>query len=391
MQRTALAPLVLSLFLAAMGSLGCVNPSAGDTSATILYAYDDANKAVLAWNDVNEIYNAGPSAVPQPDRTITGPLISNLTTLAWGGMTVNTANNALYLIDENGTVVRISNASSQNGALTSILDINTFTLGTTSTNLSASVFSQAGFDTSTDTLYVSETGSNGQCRIWVVSSPEQIAAYTPVQAGTFLQNSVYPDTGGTGVAAGAGACYGYFTGGDPENDLNSLVSYTGPRTRLSSGGTFMPSEDVMIGPNTEMGDGSTTWGTLGFDTTSGNLYIARNDGSGFPPVMLFTQSQFTTSDMNSAPQGYTKDTDSSFVALRVITHARIKDWLAGIDADTSTVTTTSDGTGLNNLYLWKGISQLPASEAFVIPTAPAAGTVTYAPPALKALAMDGSN
>lgn len=378
MKRHAPVPtlLALLLLLVSMGSLGCVDPQAGDTSTTVLYAYDDANKAVLVWNDVNNIYNLGAgAAAAAPDRTITGPLISSLITLSWGGMVMNPYTSELFLVDENGTVVRIEKAKSQNGSLNQPLDIASFTLGSLSDHLSQSVFSQAAIDTSTNTLYVAETGSNSQCRIWVVANPSSIPNTGQAPAGTYLETQS-TDTGGTGVAAGSsGSAFGYFLGGQQVVDNNN-ISYTGARVRLATGGAFPFTGNVLIGSNTLLGDSTTTYGTLAYDTTLNRLYVARTFAGGYA-VESFYLSQFTGGSVNQNPIANLADTSADLASLRLIAHGRSKDWLAGVDiGDTS----TGDGTGTNVLHLWKGPSQGLASESFTF----GAGV------AVKGLALDGS-
>lgn len=354
--------------VALLGTLGCVDPKPGDTGVTPLYVYDNASHKVLVWEDLNTIANlAADSTVPTQARAITGDAITNLGTLAWGGMVLNPSTNHLYLVDESGNVVRINNASTQNGALSSTTDIVTFTLGNSgSDRLSNSVFSQAAMDTNTGALYVLETGSSNAWRIWKVASPADIFSGGQAAAGTYLDNTTTNDTGGAGiVAASAGNVIGFFRGGTAVADTLGVTN-SGPRLRLSSGTSFAYDTSVLVGTSAQLWDSTTTpaYASLAYDTTFNRLYVARPIASGYA-VLAFNQGQFSIGNMNQAPYGWMPDTAAALGGLRFIAHARVKDWMTGADFTSSTTTT---GTGTNVLRVWKGPSSAVASVRYYLPS-----------------------
>ena len=373
--------LFLPTLLAALGGLGCVNPPPPDTTKTPLYVYDQTSRSVLVWEDVNAIADlASGTAAPAPNRTITSSLFNNMGVLAWGGMALNTYTNELFLVSESGNVVRVEKAATQAGDLEQVLDIATFTLGNPSTDrLTSSVFSQISVDTSTGNLYACETGSNALCRIWLVSGPNNIPNLGTAAAGTYVQDTVAPDTGGFGATVGpSGSVVGYFLGG--QYVIDSLGNEnTGPRLRIANGTSFDPLDNVIVGTNTLLGDTTTLYGSLAYDADYNNIYVARTL-SGGQAVEFFGQGQFTAGTMNQAPAGALPDTSASLPNLRIIAHARTKDWLAGADVLPATVTATSSGAGTNQLHLWKAPSLLPASAAYSL-----GGTV-----AIRGMALDGS-
>jgi hypothetical protein len=110
------------------------------------------------------------------------------------------------------------------------------------------------------------------------------------------------------------------------------------------------------------------------------LYLARPMTSGIA-VLSFYQSQFTGGSMDQAPSGVAlADTATSLADLRIIAHARVKDWLAGADLESGSSTATTTGTGTNVLHLWKGPSQGGTSTPFTLASAVQ----------VRGLAMDGS-
>ncbi|BDU74415.1 hypothetical protein [Mesoterricola silvestris] len=379
MTRSRLFPALTALF-ALLGTLACVDPKPGDTSTTPLYVYDNASHQVLAWDDINTIADlAADSSAPAAARTIKGDAITNLGTLAWGGMVLNTNSNNLYLISETGGVVRVNNASNQNGTLSSTTDIATFTLGNTSSDrLASSVFSQAALDTSSGTLYVLETGSSNAWRIWVVSNPDSILSGTVAPAGTYLDSTITQDTGGAAIAAtGSGNLIGFFRSGSTVPDTLGVLN-GGPRLRLSSGTAFQYNTQVLVGDGTKLWDGSNTPAnaSLAYDTTFNRLYVARPIASG-NAVLAFNQGQFTLGNMNQAPYGALPDTATALAGLRFLAHAQVKDWMAGADF---TASTTGSGTGANILRIWKSPSSAAASVRYYL------GTGVE----IRGLALDGS-
>lgn len=366
--------------LALLGTLACVDPKPGDTGTTPLYVYDNASHQVLAWDDVNAIADLGAdSTAPSAARVIKADVITNLGTLAWGGMVLNPSTNSLYLISETGSVVRVNNAGTQNGTLTSTTDIVTFTLGNTSSDrLSSSVFSQAAIDTSTGTLYVLETGSSNAWRIWTVSNPAGIGSGGIAAAGSYLDSTITQDTGGAAIAAaGSGSLIGFFRSGSTVPDTLGVLN-SGPRLRLSSGSSFQYNTQVLVGASALLWDGSTTpaYASLAYDTTFNRLYVARPIASG-NAVLAVNQGQFTVGNMNQAPYAVMPDTAADLAGLRLIAHARVKDWMVGADFTSSTTTT---GTGSNLLRVWKGPSSKTASVRYYLATGVE----------IRGLALDGS-
>lgn len=366
--------------LALLGTLACVDPKPGDTGTTPLYVYDNTSHQVLAWDDVNTIANlAADSAAPSAARVIKADVITNLGTLAWGGMVLNPSTNSLYLISETGSVVRVNNASTQNGTLTSTTDVVTFTLGNTSSDrLASSVFSQAAIDTSTGTLYVLETGSSNAWRIWIVNSPAGIGSGGVAAAGSYLDSTITQDTGGAAIAAaGSGSLIGFFRSGATVPDTLGVLN-SGPRLRLSSGASFQYNTQVLVGGSTLLWDGSTTpaYASLAYDTTFNRLYVARPIASG-NAVLAVNQGQFSVGNMNQAPYAVMPDTADALAGLRLIAHARVKDWMVGADFTSSTTTT---GTGANLLRVWKGPSSKTASVRYYLATGVE----------IRGLALDGS-
>jgi hypothetical protein len=375
MKRSARYPALLAVpfLLAFLGPVGCVNPSTGDTTGTTLFVYDDAAHQVYAWNDVNTIYNLAPGSTTAgaPDRTISSTLFTSMGPLAWGGMAASPSTNELYLVSENGTVVRVERASTQNGTLTNATDIATFTLGNPSADrLASSLFTQCAVDPSSGTLFATETGSNGAWRVWVVPSPNLIMANGQSLGGTaavYIQSAaLLADYGAFGLAnAGSGNAFLFLTGG--ETVLDGLGGqWTGPRLRLTTGTAVNAFTNVLVGPAVQLWDQTNTpaFGTLAYDTTFNRLYLARPISNGDAPVVVFNPSQFTGGSLDQAPAASLADTASSLAALRFISHAGSKDWMVG--ADQPAAATDAGGA---TIHLWKGPSQGTASLAFTLPSA----------------------
>ncbi len=328
----------------------------GSTTGTALYAFDASTSTVMAWNDLGALYSA--SGTPAADRTLSSSLLSKVTNLGWGGMCFDSQRGLLYLTSDSGTVVRISQARTQTGAIPNS-DIVSFTLSS-SDRLTNSVFGQAALDAQGDTLYVTENGDNGT-RIWVVSgaSTQYQDASVALQA---LQ--VSGDLGGTGVAAGSGSVYGYFQDGNPVGpDV-----LTGPRLRRGTSAAFDPA-NVILGSSTALGK----YGSLALDTGNGYLFVARHDtdaGSTAPPVEVFRTGQFGLT-FNQAPTATLGDATNQ-ATLRVIAHPGTKDWLVGL---------LGQGTvGYPTLVLW----QSPLGG-----TAAAVKTVAPSTTVFRGVALDG--
>ena len=357
------------LMVAFLGTVGCVAvPAGGGTSGTSVYVYDNGSGNVLKWNDANVLYGA-PSAMTTPDVTISSGSIQIRNPLAWGGLAVDATANCMYIVSATGGVTRINSLSTQTGPITDSSYLTTFTLGTAGVDpYPNGSFGEACVNPNTNTLYVTETGSGrSTCRIWVVPGASSYAQATvPVSS---VIASVADDMGFAGVAAGSGSLiYGYFPYGD---SIYPGITQSNPQNggRIRAGSpSFDPLSQtkVLVGTNTELSDSTTTFGSLAYDSINNLLYVSRNADSGaqtpLPAVLVFGTGQFT-SGFNQAPNAVLTDTVALAPAglsnLRFITHAGIKDWLAGADM--------LGTAGTNNLYLWKSPSVGGASTLVTLP------------------------
>ena len=342
------------LISAFLGMVGCVDvPAGGGTAGTSIYIYDNGTGSVLKWNDVNALYNAATAAtaVPSPDATITAGSIQLRNPLAWGGLAVDATANCMYLVSATGGVTRINSLSIQTGAITQASYLTSFTLGTPGTDpYSGGTFGEACVNPDTNTLYVTETSaSRTTCRIWVVSGASTYAQATvPVSS---VIASIADDMGFAGVAAGTGSMiYGYFPSGD---SIYPGITESNPQdgARIRGGSPafdILSKSKVLVGNLTQLSDSGTTFGSLGYDSINNLLYVSRNAATGtLPAVLVFGTGEFT-SGFNQAPSAVLGDTVTGLPNLRFITHAGIKDWLAGADEDSSL--------GTRYLYLWKSPS-----------------------------------
>lgn len=369
--------------LALLALTACVDPKPGDTGVTPVYVYDETSHSVLVWNDINTLYAAAGGAAPAPDRTITSyGWLANREALAWGGMALNPSANLLYLVFEDGTVVRVSNVSNRNGELNQTTDIVYFTLGSASStddHLASYWYDQAGLDPTTGTLYAVEKGASNASRIWVVPSPSLLYNGAIVPKGTLITNSATSDTGGSGMTVGStGTVMAWFKAGGQLTDPLG-TNYDGIRLRLSTGGDFAKNSNVLVGSQVQLGDDSTTFASLAYDSVFNRLYLLRQTTSG-APIVSFRQSQFSLGTFNQAP--YAVVAGGSLPSLRFIAHARTKDWMAGGDY-TEATTSTGTGTGTNVLRIWKA----PSTGA----TAPSPVQVTLGSTvSIRGVALDGS-
>jgi len=375
--RTTAVPAALAL----LALTACVDPKPGDTGVTPVYVYDETSHSVLVWNDINTLYAAAGGAAPAPDRTITSDgWLSNREALAWGGMVLNPSANLLYMVFEDGTVVRVSNASNRNGNLNQTADIIYFTLGSasnTSDHLTSYWYDQAGLDPTTGTLYALEKGASNTSRIWVVTSPALLYNGAVVPTGSFITNDLTSDTGGSGMTVGSsGTVMAWFKGGNQLTDPLG-TNYEGIRMRLSTGSNFAKNSNVLIGSQTSLGDDTSTYASMAYDSVFNRLYLMRQTASG-APIASYRQSQFSLGTFNQAP--YATVAGGSLPSLRFIAHARTKDWMAGGDY---TPATTGSGTGTNVLRIWKAPSSGASAPSPVEVTL--GSTVT-----IRGVALDGS-
>ncbi len=363
-----------SLFL----NLACVEVGEGGaTSNTALYVFDAASGTVNCWSDTATLYaNIATSGDTAPSRLITSSVITNnLKTPAVAGVCFDISAKRLFLVDATGAVVRIERADKQNGDLSSLSDIATFSLDS-SERLQGSSFGQAAVDPQTGTLYVTENGTS-QTRIWVVSNPGGYGGLgqlstAPLQA---LQTTGMelggPDTGGTGVAVGQGSVFAYFGGGASVPSPTGSTSYTGARLRSGNASAF--GSAVIVGSSTTLED-TATGGCLALDTGNNVVYVLRTNAHAASggPVCVFTAGAFTSS-YNQAPSRFLGSLTGQ-PDLRIIAHGGNKDWLGGAAYSSATKLFS------NQIWLWKNPSQGGEPHSLSLASATISG-----------LAFDGSN
>lgn len=331
MKSRFLTGLAAALLLLATG---CKDPLAGTggTSGAALYAYDSTSSALFVWSDLSTLY-ASTSATAAPTRQITSSVFSSkISTLAWGGLCLDSQNAYLYLVSESGNIVRVRNIRSQSGTVASA-DVVSFSLSNTG-RLSGSTFGQAGLDAQNNILYVTENSSSGT-QIWVVTNASSQAQDASISLQAL---QVTGDSGGTGVAAGAGSVYAFMLDG---STVGTVVTYSGARLRKGTASAFLDA-NTLIGSSTLIGK----YGSLALDTGNGYLFVARHNtdaGASTAPIQVFTTGQFGQA-YNQAPT-LSLGSASAQADLRVIAHAGTKDWLVGLRGNGS----TSYGT----VYVWQ--------------------------------------
>ena len=362
--------LAIMATLLMLGNLACKDPDesgGGPTSGVSLYAFDVSTKKVLVWNDLNALFDD--AGTPAPSRQMDSNIFTaQLANLAWGGMCVNRGGDRLYLVADNGNVVRVNRASQQRGTVPSS-EVVSFRLDT-SQRLNNSKFGQVAVDSSSsnDTLYVTENGDNGT-RIWVVTGAGLRASDSSVELQA-LQTS--GDRGGTGVAAGqVGAqayAFGYFDGGN--SVVEGTITHTGARLRRGNASAFAR---VIIGLQTAL----EKFGSLALDQNNGVLFVARHNQASVkttPPILAFRVGSFD--DSVNQPPFFTLGTHAEHPDLRVIAHSGDKEWLVALRSnDTGT-------TAYNTLWIWKS----PRSGASV-----KSKTVSPFGTLLRGIALVGNN
>lgn len=345
----------LLCLLALAGLTACVDPASGAaTGDTALYAYDNAARVVYRWDDLPAAFGAG--SLPTPSTTLSTTLLDAVTPLAWGGMTLDDSRNRLYLVGEDGDVVRLERVRNLAGSVSST-DVTSFSLDT-SQRLTNSRFGQAAVDSATDTLYVTENGDNGT-RIWVVTGA---SARTNNASVTLQALQVSGDSGGHGVAAGQGLVYGSFQNGNAVGP----DSLTGPRLRKGAGGAFAPTS-VLLGDLTGLGK----FASLAVDKSNSILFVGMSldeDASLTVPVAAFGTGQLGGA-YNQAPNAGFGDV-TQVTDLRVLAHPGNKDWLGGLR-----------GTPGSTVWIWKSPSS--SARAFLALAGPAGAQ-------LRGLALDGN-
>ncbi len=373
-----LRSLCLPALLTLLGALGCVKDTSGGTN---LYVFDGGTRSVLVWNDVNDVYNAQQKTgtIPAANRTITSSLLSGIT-LAWGGLTMDNNSNRLYLVTEAGVVWVITQASTQSGSISNTSDITNFNLGAPGTDpfSGGSVFEQACVDGTSNTLFVTETASDGAAtRIWKITSASTVAqtygagyTFTPAASYTIGTGT---DTFGCGVAAVPGGnAYGLMGNGAVLYNGLQTLSYTGARVRATQGGVFnaipyITNGGVLIGPDTELGS-PLQYGGLGYDSQNSVLYVFAPDASSTTDasILVFNKTLFT-SGLNQPPTRTLGDVAGALGNLRTIAHPANSDWLLGANFTLTTGSAIGEGSGGANLLIWKSPSGGGAALSAALP------------------------
>ncbi|HTL98230.1 MAG TPA: hypothetical protein VL181_05440 [Holophagaceae bacterium] len=333
--------------------LGCTkNDGGGDTSGTAIYLYDgETTPQILVWKDLAAASSA--ATAPGADITLTNSALARSSSLAWGGMAIDTQRNHLYLLYRDGVIIRIDQLRSQSGTIQSN-NLVVFTLDS-SNRLTGSVFGQLALDPKSDTLYACESGTSGSPRIWTVSQPESIAN-NGTAAFTTVNDTLSP-TGSAGVAAGQNAVYAYFT--DGSSVTSGTTTYTGPRLRKGTSSAFDPAS-VIIGDKTGIDMSST--GTLALDTANSRVYVGLDTGStsansttGGAPVVAFQTGQFGLSP-DQAPSFFLGDSTTG--PIQALAHPGTKAWLVGLQANGTA--------GQQTILLWKQPASGVAAQSLAL-------------------------
>ena len=365
--RHFMSGLVAALSLLLMGCIKS-GSGAGAVNGTTLYLFDGAAAQILAWKDISATYDA--ATTPPADLVITSAALTRSKPLAWGGMVVDTQRNCLYLLYQDGSVIRINQLRSQTGAIPSS-NLALFTLDS-SQRLTGSVFGQLAIDIKNDQIFACESGTSGTSRVWTVSNPDAIPNSATAPFVTIGDDE--SGTGAVGATAGQGAVYAYFAGGNQVVTGGGLNTYNGPRLRKGTSAAFAPS-NVIIGDQTGI-DQSTT-GALALDTVGSTVFVGLDMGStstnsptGGAPIVAFQTGQFGLA-VNQQPKFWLGT--SSTGAIMSLAHAGTKGWLVALQG--------SKGTGTQTILVWKQ----PASGVTDKPLVIGPSTAQY-----LAAAMDGT-
>ena len=340
---------------------GCKEPdgATGGTTGAAMYVYNSTTSTVFVFSDLGTVYD-GTAATVAPNKQITSSVFSSkISSLAWGGLCLDATNAYLYLVSDSGNIVRVRNLRSQSGTVSS-LDVVSFSLSNTG-RLSGSTFGQAALDPSTDTLYITENSSSCT-QIWVVANASSQAQDASIGLQALQMSG---DSGGTGVAAGSGSVYAFMLDG---STVGTVVTYSGPRLRKGTASAFTDA-NTLIGSSTLLGK----YGALALDNT-GNLFMARHNtdaGASTAPILVFTTGLF--GQAYNQPPTITLGDATAQADLRVIAHARTKDWLVGLRGNGA----TSYGT----VFIWKSPTGGTAAKAI---------TVTPTGSLFKGVAVDGN-
>jgi len=350
--------------------VACVDLPESATGEAVLYVYDGNSHAVLAWDDLPALYDAGSAGTAS--RTITSGKLTSLS-LGGAGMALDRANSQLYLVSTAGTVVRISRIGSQSGAVSSG-DAISFSLDDAGTDAEGGVFGQAAVNPVGNTLYVTEShATSGKSQIWAipVGVMSDGATLTSASATILGSTTLTGDKNGTGVAASSTALYGYFDTGGTISPGGT--DYTASRLRKgTSGGAFPVTSSVIIGQSGNSVTFLGRYGCLAYDTGNDYLYLARHvtdSGISGNPLLVYTPGSFTPGLETGPDRSLAGPSD-----LRIIAHAGDSDWLAGARSPAA-----------QTLWIWKNPAAGDTSMSVALPDT-ASGTVL-----IQGLALDGSN
>lgn len=351
--RRYLVGLAAALPLLLTGCIKSGSGTPGATTGTALYLFDGAASQILVWKDLSATYSA--AATPAADLTLTSAALSRSKPVAWGGMALDTQRNCLYLLYQDGSVIRINQLRSQSGSILSN-NLVLFTLDS-SQRLTGSVFGQLALDPQSDTLYACESGTSGTSRVWSVSQPETIS--NSATAPFTIISDDESGTGSVGVAAGQGTAFAYFAGGNQVVTGGGVNTYNGPRLRKGTSSAF-GTANVIIGGSTGL-DQSTT-GSLALDTAGNTLFVGLDTGStstnsptAGAPVVAFQTGQFGLSP-NQAPKFWLGN--AAMGAIMALSHAGTKAWLVGLQS--------AKGAGIQTILVWQQPASGVAAKSLVL-------------------------
>lgn len=342
---------------------GCIRddiPSA-QTLQTALYLFDSASNQILSYSNLSSLYAA--DRISDPSKILTNVSLSQVSNLAWGGMTLDNQLDQLFLVSESGTIIRIDRIREQIGSINSV-DLALFTLDP-SQRLQNSKFSQASIDPITHTLYIAENGDN-LCRLWIITNAN-LRLHNETVAMNTLQ--VTNDTGGRSVVANNGSIFTHSDSGS--SVLIGTDTVIGPRIRKGSPSGFQNTNQI-IGSLTQLG----THGTLALDTANNILFVGLHlqDGnqiSSRPPILAFDTGSFGLG-FNQTPKFNLGD--SLQRQIRVLSHAGNKAWLVALSSASSV--------GNNTLTIWMTPQSGSIFKTLSIPGTPSR--------IFKGLALDGN-
>lgn len=335
----------------------------GSTEGTALYLFNSSSANLQVYNNLETRYLETTLGIPS--TTLTHPFLTRFSNLAWGGMSINTQANQLYLVSETGDVARVNRLRQQTGTI-SDQDLIFFKLDA-SQRLSNSKFGQISIDPSSGTLYVTEDGDN-LSRIWVITN-----AGSRTQDESVALNALQTtnDIGGRSLVAFGGSVFCYANNGS--SVLIGTESVSGPRLRKGTSSGFI-SSNQLIGTLTQLGQ----YSSLALDSGNSILYVGvhiqdAGRNSSQAPVLAFDVGQFGLS-FNQPPR-FTMGSGAILNNLRVLNHAGSKQWLAGLGS--------TNGIPTNQVWIAKNPAANILFKSFTISGSPAA--------TLRGVSLDGNS